>query len=202
MSKLSIDTDAFSHGQIKSKIWLMHYFNECTKKHLSSSHSEPFDIHWYGSWVGVGPFLMLLKSAFKIRSIDLYDLNSEDLQTSMRLLEYWHIEHGIDFRTHAGDINHITYEVTKDTPLKNQIIINTSCEHVIETDWLIKLPNAAHVFFQSTDMELPEHVNCPKSLEDFKEKYSPYINILDTNVLNVKYTNKSFNRYMLFGQKK
>jgi hypothetical protein len=220
MNKLSIAADAFSHGQIKSKIWLSDYFNDCTKNYLSLSRFETYDLHWYGSWVGVGPFLLLLKSQIYFRSVNLYDLNSEDLQVSQKLLEYWQLEAGVKVHTQTRDINNINYTAVHNSPgapveqlpdsesfaynpnLKNQIIINTSCEHLTETDWLRNLPDHAHVFLQSTDMKLPEHINCPENLEDFTRKYSPFINILNTKVLPIRYPNMSFNRYMLFGQKK
>ena len=75
-------------------------------------------------------------------------------------------------------------------------IINTSCEHIKEFErWYLKLPKEKLVILQSNDyFTLPEHINCVKDLDEFKEQ-CPMKTLLYSGVLE----SKSYNRFMLIG---
>ena len=85
--------------------------------------------------------------------------------------------------------------------LQNQLFINTSCEHVRENDWLEKIPAGTFLLLQSTDMIHEEHINCPSDIEDFKNKYTAHIEILEFNQIDFSYPGKAFSRFMLFGRR-
>lgn len=195
MGKITINSDAFSHGQIKSKLWLLNAFQK-----LFSSDAVPkkqFILHWYGSWVGVGPFLLLTQYDDYINEINLYDIEASDLDSSLKILNFWFCE-GLSIKTHTSDVNTIHLDPSK----PNQIVINTSCEHIIENQWIENIPKATRIILQSTDMPHIEHVNSPKNLEDFIQKYEKQIEIHSHDALNFNYPNMNFSRYMLSGIKK
>ena len=75
-------------------------------------------------------------------------------------------------------------------------IINTSCEHIEQfTKWFTTIPKNKLVVLQTNNyFELPEHVNCVKDINEFKQQ-APLSNIIYEGELELeKYT-----RYMLIG---
>ncbi|MEQ1722845.1 MAG: hypothetical protein ABL930_06685 [Pseudobdellovibrio sp.] len=194
MPSLLIPSDAFSHGQIKSKLWLCENFSLWLKKYLSKHNI--YTLNWYGSWVGIGPMLLLSQNTSLFSKINLFDLNDIDLAISGSVLDYWKCE-SIEIKLHNVDIN--SYEPTTEP---NQIFINTSCEHILDDNWLKLIPTGSNILLQSTDMPHLEHINNPQDLNHFTQMYSDNINVLEVKSLAFDYPDKKFNRYMLFGTKK
>lgn len=192
---MRINSDAFSHGQIKSKLWLLKQFHNIFSSDTTAI--KQFILHWYGSWVGVGPFLFLTQYSDYINEINLYDIEASDLDSSLKILNFWYCE-GLNIKTHIADVNTTHLDPSK----KNQIVINTSCEHIVESKWIENIPKSTRIVLQSTDMPHVEHINCPKNLDDFINKYDKHIDIQNYDTLNFNYPNMSFSRYMLSGVKK
>ena len=127
----------------------------------------------------------------------MYDIDKDSLDASSGVLNYWQNEN-LKIQFHNSDVNSVVYEKDSSTDL---LLINTACEHIVETSWLERLPKGTKVLLQSTDMKHHEHINCPQDLEDFKKKYSDHIQINFTDSLFFKYPNFSFTRFMLTGIK-
>ena len=75
-------------------------------------------------------------------------------------------------------------------------IINTSCEHIEKfTEWFNAIPKGKLVALQTNNyFDLPEHVNCVKTLAEFKEQ-APLSDVIFGGSLKLeKYT-----RFMLIG---
>lgn len=191
-----VPKDAFSHGQIKSKIWLVDSFNEIASQHIDIKRKHT--LSWYGSWIGLGPFIFLLQSKMQLKEIRLFDINQNSLDASKNILNFWLCE-GILLNTFCEDINN-----TQPIDSPDQIFVNTSCEHIVSNDWIKKIPIGSYVILQSTDMRHIEHVNSPKNLDDFIAKYASFVEIYSTHQLPVSYDDCDFRftRYMLFGRKK
>lgn len=194
MPALTIPSDAFSHGQIKSKLWLCENFSVWQKQYLNPD--VQYTLHWYGSWVAVGPFLLLSSSPKLFNKINLYDLNAEDLKTSTSLLDYWKCE-SVAIQTFNVDVDYV--QVSNDS---SQVLINTSCEHIPGNAWLDKISPGSFVILQSTNMPHSEHINSPLDLQDFIQKYEFKLNILNSSEIDFNYPDKSFKRFMLFGTRK
>ncbi|AGH95607.1 hypothetical protein [Pseudobdellovibrio exovorus] len=194
MKQISFSADAFSHSQIKSKLWLSNSFSTWYRKYFLPQNS--YTLHWYGSWVGLGPFILLINSDIQIDRIDLYDLTLSDLEVSKKILNFFDCE-GVHVVPHHQDVNQVP-----PVGIENQIFINTSCEHMASQDWLIKIPKDSFIVLQATDMPHKEHINSPQSLDHFIEKYADHLNILETDQLPFEYPDKSFTRFMIFGTKK
>lgn len=190
---LLIPKDAFSDGQVRSKLWLVENLNKWTLKYLDPAIR--YTLSWYGSWIGLGPFLVLCSTKLNLLCLNLIELDQDALRNSASILEHWSI-HGLEVNFINADMN--VWQPNSDAA---QLFINTACEHLLETEWLSRLPRDSFVLLQSTDMVHEEHINCPKDLNDFINIYSPFIKILDCQKLDFSYPGKSFSRFMLFGQK-
>lgn len=194
MKDLKIPRDAFSHGQIRSKLWLSENFANWSEKYLSLSQS--YTLNWYGSWVGLGPFFLLKDTKVSFNQIKLFDLNEEHLETSRQILDYWHCE-STEIQTLALDVNDIIPDKHS-----NQIFINTSCEHMINNAWLENIPKESFVLLQSTNMPHPEHTNCSNDFNHFITGYGACAEVLGSAQIHFQYPDKKFSRFMLFGIKK
>jgi len=188
--------DAFTQGQLRSKLWLL--------KHLRGMDLGTVFIcaGWYGT---------LARTMFenehvhfdKIRSFDIDPKCAEVADTINRswVKDAWQYKSStLDIH----DLNYIdskykvkkangTYEVLTDSP---NTIINTSCEHIENfTDWFNLIPAGKLVALQSNNyFELLEHVNCVKDINQFKQQ-APLSNIIYEGSLELeKYT-----RYMIIG---
>ena len=195
MNNVLLPSDALSHGQIKSKIWLSQKLNSWITEHVLKP-AEDYTLNWYGSWVGLGPFIFLTQTQLRFLDINLIDLDAASLETSRNLLEYWRCEWA-RLHTHNIDFNEF-----KPVQQPDQFFFNTACEHELSDVWLKQIPAGSFVVLQSTDMPHPEHVNSPGNLKQFILMYEKYLNLLESDQLDFKYPDKSFSRFMLFGIKK
>jgi hypothetical protein len=146
--------DAFWHGQISSKEWLIKNLIPFIKNYVS------IDIH--GGWVGVLAS-MLFQSNLPIKSIRSIDIDEtcEPIATMMNKGE----EMQGRFSTITEDMCNV--ESSAD------IIINTSCEHITQEQyntWLSKTSTNSLLVLQSNNYQIDEHVRIANSLEEFKQQ--------------------------------
>lgn len=193
MKDLIVPRDAFSHGQIKSKLWLSESFSKWAARHLEAG--VKYELNWYGSWVGIGPFLLLAGTGIQFKAINLFDLNAASLEASRLILDYWRCE-AIELSTQLLDVNAYIPLATS-----HQIFINSACEHMENEAWLQNLPAGSIVLLQSTDMQHPEHINCSRTIEDFVNKQNRLVRVLESGQIHFDYPDKKFSRFMLFGIK-
>ena len=66
---MEVDKDAFSSGQVGSKIWLC---EELERTGWSSKTT-----HIYGGWYGMTAFLLLSRGKFKVGNIRSYDVDPQ-----------------------------------------------------------------------------------------------------------------------------
>ena len=170
--------DAFWAGQIKSKEWLI----ENLRPHVTKEVT--IDIH--GGWVGVLAS-MLFQSGLpigKIRSVDI-DHHVQDTANTMNKGEE------IDGKFTALLANMCDRQANYD------VIINTSCEHVSQSQydqWLAnRMPNALLVL-QSNNYQIEEHVRIAQSLDEFKQQSN--IDVVWQGELELPL----YTRYMLIGK--
>jgi len=172
--------DAFWKGQLSSKEWLIDQLRPYVKKRVN------IDIH--GGWVGVLAS-MLFQSNIpieNIRSIDI-DPSCEPIATMMNKGE----EMVGKFRAITGDMCNVQSNA--------EIIINTSCEHITQSDyevWLNGLRSDSLVVVQSNNYNIPEHIRTAKSSQEFKEQ-SKLATVLYSGELELP----MYTRYMIIGTK-
>lgn len=183
--------DAFSHGQVRSKLWIVDEL--CG--FLKSGQVKHQCIHIYGGWYGVLALLLKSRPEFRESYIRSFDLCEDSCRKADTLNESF-IAVKREFESVVADVNDL-----KDYYLDGvDIVINTSCEHMADLSWYSKLPSRQMVALQSTDMPHWQHVNTVISIEEFKDKY-PMRTCLFSGELKFEYENFSFTRFMIIGLK-
>jgi len=189
--------DALSQGQIKSKQWLL-------------SKIKGIDLGMVficAGWYGILATMMFEdKNVYvdKIRSFDIDDNCWEIAEDFNRpwTKDNWKFKAStLDITTMQFPTKYKTYRANGTSLILDEmpnIIINTSCEHIENfTDWFNAIPKGKLVALQTNNyFNLPEHVNCVKDINQFKQQ-APLNNIIYEGSLELeKYT-----RYMLIGYK-
>ena len=169
---VNYQTDCFSRGQIKSKLWLVQELSKLNK----SLGTVYLCAGWYGTLA-----TMLFESSMNIEKIRSFDLDDScasiaEIMNKKWLLEDWKFKattkdiHDIDFAMHSYVTENSKGEQIEviESP---DTIINTSCEHIENfAEWYSKIPKNKLVILQSNNyFEIEDHVNCSKSLEEFSE---------------------------------
>lgn len=189
--KISVDVDAFSSGQVASKIWLC---NEFTKLNLP----QPLNIWIYGGWHGILSFLLLSRHTISINSIRSFDIDPQCQIVADTINENW-VWQQWKFKAFTADCNLLNVLSNKYGPTPN-CIINTSTEHMSNMQWFANLPNGMLVILQSNNMQHEDHHQGHGDLDEFDKSYhmveTKYIGQLDFD-----YNTWQFSRYMKIGIK-
>ena len=181
-----VHKDAFSSGQIGSKLWLC----EELEKLFNS-----IDTIWiYGGWYGVTGFLLLSRNQISIKKIKSFDLDHNCESVADMINENWVID-SWQFKAFTEDCNNLSYE--SDPP---DLIINTSTEHFDNMDWFEKIPKGTMVALQGNNMPHDDHVIHSLNLKQFVDRYS-LSKILYRGSKQFVYPTWQFTRYMVIGQK-
>ena len=192
--------DSFSNNQVASKYALLNAVDN-----LNFLDKDSTVVIW-GSWYGS---ILIPTLTNKVKKIVCIDLDNNPLQIAKNRLfnEYTNIEYVCD------DV----FKTYRDAYLNTNLIINTSCEHMLpmkEWTWFQKgalstdsqykhkfgspkLSDDCYFAFQSNDMfGIEGHVNCVNSLQEFKDQMPERAEILfEEAVEDTRGT-----RYMLVGK--
>ena len=174
--------DAFWRGQIKSKEWLIQEFNRVR------NHTKNWpDVDIHGGWVGVLAS-MLFQSNIPVTTIRSIDIDPLCQHVASLMNKKEEIEGR--FRAVTGDMCNIRSDA--------DIIINTSCEHITQTEydiWLSRMSSEQLLVLQSNNYDIPEHVRIASSLNDFIEQ-SKLRTIIYKGLLQLPL----YDRYMVIGR--
>jgi len=179
-----IDKDAFSNGQVDSKLWLC---RELERLEWSSTLT-----HVYGGWYGVLSFLLLSREAFNVDRILSFDADPSTVEIADMINENWVIKDW-KFKAQTADCNF-------PLPGNPDLVINTSTEHFESMDWFDNIPNGTRVILQGNDMPHDDHYVCSNSLQEFEEHYK-LNEIVYSGSLDFNYPEWSFTRFMIIGFK-
>lgn len=198
-NEIDYESDCFSRGQLKSKLWLV---EELSKLNVSLGTAY-LCAGWYSTLA-----TMLFESNIqldKIRSFDIDDSCVIIAETMNKkwLLDEWKFKattkdiHDIDFNMHSYVTKNSSGEEIEvvESP---DTIINTSCEHIQNfNEWYNKIPKNKLIILQSNNyFEIEDHVNCSRSLEEFSET-TPMSKVLFEGRLDLE----KYSRYMKIGYK-
>jgi hypothetical protein len=162
--------DAYSIGQIKSKLWLI--------EHLPDKLGMVFIC---AGWYGTLASFMFDKARHKFDKIRSFDIDSSCYKIADTMNKPWVIN-GWQFKASTLDISdmkypteHTTYRSngTSQTLIENpDTIINTSCEHINNFDiWYNNIPDGKLVILQTNNfLEVEGHINCSTNLEEFAKQ--------------------------------
>ena len=187
--------DAYSIGQIKSKLWLI--------EHLPDKLGMVFIC---AGWYGTLASFMFDKARHKFDKIRSFDIDPSCYSVADTMNKPWVID-GWQFKASTLDIHSMKYPTEHTTYRSNgtslslsespDTIINTSCEHIENfSEWYSKIPKGKIVVLQSNNFEIEEHINCSNSLEEFANQTPMSHVYYDGELLLDKYT-----RYMRIGIK-
>jgi len=174
--------DAFSSGQIGSKIWLC---EELEKLEWTSNLT-----YVYAGWYGITAFLLLSRGKFKVDRIRSLDIDPKCESVADAINENW-VWQNWKFKAFTQDCD----KFVKGGP---DLIINTSTEHFDSMEWFSNIPSGTRVVLQGNNMPHDDHVVHSETLEDFINTY-PLKSIDYKGEKEFKYPDWSFTRYMLIG---
>jgi len=176
--------DAFSNGQIDSKLWLC--------RELESLGWISDYTHIYGGWYGILAFLLLSREKFCVGRIESFDIDPACESIADMINENWVIK---EWRFKA-----FTLDCSKGVRGNPDLIINTSSEHFNSMEWFDNIRSGTRVIIQGNNMPHDEHIVNTKTLEDFLTLY-PLSQIVYKGSLDFTYPNWKFTRFMIIGVK-
>lgn len=176
--------DAFSSGQIGSKIWIC---EELERLGWRSSLT-----YIYGGWYGITAFLLLSRGKFNVEKIRSLDIDPQCQAVADMINENW-VWQDWKFKAFTQDCN--SYEGQY-----GDLIINTSTEHFESYEWFDRIPKGTRVALQGNNMPHEDHHVHSETLEDFTKQF-PVSTTLYTGQKEFVYPDWKFTRYMLIGVK-
>ena len=187
-----LNKDAFSNGQIDSKLWLC---RELEKLEWTSELT-----HIYGGWYGLLAFLLLSREKFSVARIESFDIDPLCEPIADMINENWVIK--------EWQFKAFTLDCSQGVRGAPDLIINTSTEHFENMDWFDRISKGTRVVLQGNNMLHDDHFIHSESLDSFKKTY-PLTNIeyegtknFDYSVPgNDDYVDWAFTRYMIMGVK-
>ena len=179
-----MNKDAFSSGQIGSKIWLCEELENLFDK---------IDTVWiYGGWYGLAAFLLRARNNIQIKEIRSIDVDPTCESIADMINENW-VYQDWQFKAVTRDCNNIV-------PTGVDLIINTSTEHFDNTQWWDNIPKGTMIALQGNNMPHEDHCINTETLNDFVSLF-PLTNTLYSGQKEFVYPSWDFTRYMLIGIK-
>ena len=186
-----LDKDAFSSGQVLSKLWLA---EELEKAVISNNLPQPLSILCFGGWYGVVNFILRSRSNVNIKKFKSVDLDSVACENADLFNEAW-VWQSWQFKAVCDDANTFSYG-----PLEYNTVINTSIEHIDGHQWFDRIPKNTLVALQSNNMTHDDHCHNHSSLDDFRREFD-ISHVLFSGEKLFEYPSWSFKRFMIIGIK-
>ena len=178
--------ESFWKGQLESKEWLIAKL----QKFIPTDKTK-IDVVIHGGWNGVLASL-LYNSGMPINLVTSIDMDENCEEVANMINKRYEIKDL--FRAVTSDMCFYEYKTIPD------IVINTSTEHLTRDkykQWLEKIPNGCMIVLQNNNYyEIPEHVNCYKTVDDFAEQCK-----LTTILMKDTLELPSYNRFLIIGYK-
>jgi hypothetical protein len=183
---LNVNKDAFSSGQIGSKLWLCEELEKLF---------DTIDSIWiYGGWYAVTAFLLNSRNNIEIEYIRSYDVDPACAEVADMINENW-VYQNWKFKAQTQDCNKL--KIDWGGP---DLIINTSTEHFESMDWWNNIPKGTTVALQGNNMVHDDHHVHSTSLKKFVAQF-PVSETLFKGEKEFVYPDWRFTRYMLIGVK-
>lgn len=192
--------DAFSLGQLASKVWLVDsLYNYCYKSNEDLMCIEPPIIAMLGCWIGaLSPLLHQHMDIERIYGFDIDPVAISKAEVFNRRLvaDNWKFK-GVVQDISLLSCNNMEFETGGELiQVKPDVVINTSCEHM-DTQWFDSCDDDQLIVMQTNDSpDFDGHINICNSLSEMQDKYSmkdiKFIGSLKTPV---------YTRYMQIGYK-
>jgi hypothetical protein len=184
---LKIDSDAFSAGQVESKIWAAEELERV------AAHIHILRISILGGWYGLLHFILKSRGRQTIEWCRSYDVDAGACSVANTLNATWEMDEW-KFRAMPKDANDVVYNDG------TNCVINTSTEHFDTQEWFDRIPEGTLCILQGNDLKISDHVNCPQNLEHFKKIY-PLSVMLFEGHKHFNFETDPYTRYMIIGHK-
>jgi len=187
-----IQVDAFSSGQISSKLWLCEQLENAIQQ---MNLKNP--VLWIlGGWYGLSAFLLLSRAKIGVQHVRSFDIDPRCESTADMINENW-VWKNWQFKAFTADCRILNYQEYGPPP---QVVINTSTEHMGDTRWWDLIPPGTLVALQSCDMDHADHCFLTENLESFAKLF-PLAKILFQGEKEFVYPEWKFRRFMRIGLK-
>ena len=181
--------DAFSHGQIKSKLWLCEQIEP---------YLENANVIILGSWYNILAFMMLTRCQHKYNQITGIDLDQSCAPIANKLCDAWIVDqYDAKVKNVHGFADNADY-------FGVSLVINCSAEHFTDQSWFDKIPAGMLVCIQSSNMTDPAApwliTNPSPTLASFISKYNLTTTYM-ADTMRIQYDQWGYDRYMIIGIK-
>lgn len=183
--------DAFSLGQVVSKIWLMA---------VLQAHQPPVkQVAILGCWIG--SLVPLLHKHFAIQRTYGFDLDPEAVAQSekfnrMLVEDNWKYK-GVVADASQMDTSNMEFQTGGELiQVKPDWLINTSCEHM-DTNWFETADTDQLIIMQTNNSpDFAGHINTCKDMQQVEQKYP-----LSTVLFSGELVTPVYTRFMQIGYK-
>jgi hypothetical protein len=182
---MELNPEAFSAGQLKSKIWAARELENC----INTNNVGALNVYLLGGWYATLFFILKIRDNIEINTCRSFDLDPEACIVANTINNLWE-QKDWQFKSFPKDVNEIDY------PSEVNCVINTSAEHMESHDWFENIPAGTICLIQSNNLEIPEHVNTVKTIEGLKTMYP-----LSELFFEGAKTISSYKRFMIIGKK-
>lgn len=197
-----VAVDAFSSGQVGSKIWICEELEKIwSLKSTTGSKGQTETVWIYGGWQGVLGFLILCRdfSTGRVGSVRSFDIDPSCEKAANTICENWVWRQWM-FRAFTADCNSLDPASDGEYGKSPTVVINTSVEHFDDRSWFEKIPSGTLVALQASDFEHDGAVSLYSTEEKFAAAF-PFQETLFSGRLNFDYGTWSFNRLMRIGRR-
>lgn len=163
--------DAFRPQQLTDKSWLLQQMVGVDRQSR---------ILVIGSWIGFTSYCL-----FKMGFINITETDPDQ---RLEIISKQINRENSYFRHMNCDVNFLN--------LDYDVIINTSCEHIVNNQWYDNVRTGTRLFLQSTNFKSVDHTNTVDTLDSMVEKYP-----MQTHYKGQIKHSELFTRFMLCGYK-
>lgn len=191
MNLVKVDVDAFSAGQIESKIWAAEELEKiCLKENINC-----LQMVIVGGWYSLLHFILRVRNNIAITYCRSIDLDSAACYIANYLNNTWEMKDW-EFRSYPSDANQFIFEHEK-----INCVINTSTEHFHSMEWFKNITAGTLVLLQGTNLKHDDQETVfTETLDQFSDKFI-LAKTLTCSELELKSKNKSYKRFMIIGYK-
>lgn len=189
----NLNLDAFSSGQMQSKLWLVQNLERCINEYVSADAMQGHRIWILAGWYGLANLLIRTRNHIPVSEVRSFDIDPECEKIADAINNLW-VWKAWEFKAHTCDINKLEFSPRPD------IVINSSVEHMTSNEWWDNIPTGTFVCLQASDMQHDDHVNTFENSHELLRAY-PLSECVYEGFKLFHYDDYSFSRIMIMGVK-
>lgn len=193
MQLSELDLDAFSSGQMQSKIWLV----ENLEKVLTKPPEAGYRIWILGGWYGLTNTILRIRNNIPIQHVRSFDIDQTACFLADKINSLWEWKQW-QFKSIVQDVNELKYELYDEN--FPHVVINTSVEHMEDREWFNNIPTRTLIVLQANNMQHDDHCKLYSHEDELIEEF-PMSRIVFADRIHFDYGEWKFDRYMIMGYK-